>query len=111
MSALPDSQAAGFGRLPFSARVILVLAVVLCAWSGFFIMDFLLSGIYTWPRSSRVLALVGAIFILSWEFIYKEHQTRHAALTGANPLKVVLYGCAIPYLAGTAALLTLVHFS
>ncbi len=107
MSALPDSQAVGFRRLSFSAFVILAIAVFLCAWSGFFIMDFLLSGIYTWTRSSRALALVCVSLIVSYEFIYKEHLTRHTALTGIKPATVVRYFCVIPYLLGTSASLVI----
>ena len=79
-----------------SAIVNLVLAVLLSAWSGFFTMDFLLSGIYTWPRSSRVVTLTCAVIILVYEFIYKEHQARHATVTGIAPLKMVVYTCMIP---------------
>ena len=107
MNAIPD--ATGLGKLPLSALVYLVLAVTLSAWSGFFTMDFLLSGIYTWPRSSRVVTLSGAVVILVYEFIYKEHQARHAAMTGIPPLKVVVYTCMIPYMLGTLALLALMN--
>ena len=108
MNPIPDARAAGFGNLPLSAMVSLVLAVLLSAWSGFFTMDFLLSGIYTWPRSSRVVTLTGAVIILVYEFIYKEHQTRHAAVTGIAPLRIVVYACMIPYMLGTLALLALI---
>ncbi len=83
----------------------LALAVLLCAWSGFFTIDFVLSGIYTWPRVSRAIALICATFILSYEFIYKEHRARHLAFTGIAPVKVVWYFCVLPYMAGTVALL------
>lgn len=105
------SPETGFGQLPLSALVTLALAVILSAWSGFFTMDFILSGVYTWPRSSRVITLTFAVVILVYEFLYKEHQTRHAAVTGVVPLKVVVYSCLIPYMAGSLALLTLLHFS
>ncbi len=107
MNAIPD--ATGLWKLPLSALVYLVLAVILSAWSGFFTMDFLLSGIYTWPRSSRVVTLSGAVVILVYEFIYKEHQARHAAMTGIPPLKVVVYTCMLPYMLGTLALLALMN--
>ena len=99
----------GFGKLPLSALINLVLAVLLSAWSGFFTMDFLLSGIYTWPRSSRVVTLTAAVVILVYEFIYKEHQARHAAVTGIAPLKMVVYTCMIPYMLGTLVLLALIN--
>ena len=109
MNAIPDFRETGFGKLPLSAIVNLVLAVLLSAWSGFFTMDFLLSGIYTWPRSSRVVTLTAAVIILVYEFIYKEHQARHAAVTGIAPLKMVVYTCMIPYMLGTLALLALIN--
>ena len=111
MNPIPDAHATGFGKLPLSAIVNLALAVLLSAWSGFFTMDFLLSGIYTWPRSSRVATLTCVVVILAYEFIYKEHQARHAAVTGIVPLQMVIYTCLIPYMLGTLALLALIHFS
>ena len=109
MNSIPDSQ--GFGKLPLSARVTLVLAVLLSAWSGFFTMDFVLSGVYTWPRSSRVITLTCAVVILVYEFIYKEHQTRYTAVTGIVAGKVTFYVCLIPYLLGSLALVALITFS
>ena len=109
MNVIPDFRETGFGKLPLSAIVNLVLAVLLSAWSGFFTMDFLLSGIYTWPRSSRVVTLTCAVIILVYEFIYKEHQARHATVTGIAPLKMVVYTCMIPYMLGTLVLLGLIN--
>jgi hypothetical protein len=108
VNAIPGFRKTGFGKLPLSAIVNLVLAVLLSAWSGFFTMDFLLSGIYTWPRSSRVVTLTAAVIILVYEFIYKEHQARHAAVTNTPPLKLVVYTCMIPYMLGTLVLLVLI---
>ncbi len=73
-------------------------------------MDFVLSGIYTWPRSSGAAALVCAVLVLSYEFVYKEHRARYAALTGIAPLKVVWCFCVMPCLAGVLVLLALVYF-
>ncbi len=98
-------------RLPLSAILHLVLAVFLLAWSGFFTMDFLLSGVYTFPRTSRAITLTLAVLILSYEFIYKEHLARYSSITGILPLKVVLYSCIIPYMIGSVALLVLIHLS
>jgi hypothetical protein len=94
-------------RLPLSAIIHMVLAVCLLAWSGFFTMDFLLSGVFTFPRTSRVITLTFAVMILSYEFIYEEHRTRFSSITGTPPLKVVLYSCMIPYMVGSLALLML----
>ena len=95
------------GRLPLSAIVHLILAVLLLAWSGFFTMDFLLSGAYTFPRTSRAITLTLAVLILSYEFIYKEHLTRYSSTTRILPLKIVFYFCIIPYMVGNLALLML----
>jgi len=94
-------------RLPLSAMLQLVLAVLLLTWSGFFTMDFLLSGVFTFPRTSRAFTLTFAVIILSYEFIYEEHRTRYSSITGIPPLKVVLFSCMIPYMVGSLALLIL----
>ena len=98
-------------RWPLAAIIHLAIAVPLLAWSGFFTMDFLLSGVYTFPRSSRAITLTLAVIILSYEFIYKEHLTRYSSMTGILPLKVVFYSCIIPYMVGSLALLMLVNLS
>ena len=98
-------------RLPLSAIVHLLLAVLLLAWSGFFTMDFLLSGAYTFPRTSRAITLTFAAVILSYEFIYKEHLTRYSSMTGILPLKVIFYSCVIPYMVGSFVLLALVNLN
>ena len=72
-------------------------------------MDFLLSGVYTFPRTSRAITLTLAVIILSYEFIYKEHLTRYSQMTGILPQKVVFFSCIIPYMVGTLALLMLVN--
>jgi len=94
-------------RLPLPAIIHLVLAVLLLTWSGFFTMDFLLSGVFTFPRTSRAITLTFAVIILSYEFIFEEHRTRYSSMTGIPPLKVVLYSCIIPYMVGSLALLML----
>lgn len=98
-------------RWPIPAIIHLLLAVPLLAWSGFFTLDFLLSGVYTFPRASRAITLTCAVIILSYEFIYKEHLTRYSPITGIPPQKIVLYSCIIPYMVGSLALLILVFFS
>ncbi len=91
--------------------------VLLC--SGFFTADFLLSGLYTWPRTSRVLVLTLTVAILSYEFVYKEQRARQAdlsdELTGARAgdraLKALLYSCMIPYGVGVLSLLMLARLA
>ena len=98
-------------RLPLPAVIHLILAMLLLAWSGFFTMDFLLSGAYTFPRTSRAITLTFAAIILSYEFIYKEHLTRYSSMTGILPLKVVFYSCIIPYIIGNLMLLMLINLN
>jgi len=74
---------------------------------GFFTTDFMLSGIYTWPRTSKVLALTITIAVLSYEFVYKEQRTLKPGSSGAFAARAVLYSCLIPYAAGVAALIVL----
>jgi len=88
----------------FAGGVRLVLAPVLLAFAGFFTADFVLSGVYTWPRSSRVMALTLTIAVLAYEFIYKEQQARHPDRPVLQHLRTVLYSCGLPYLAGASAL-------
>ena len=69
--------------------------------------DFLLSGVYTWPRTSRVLVLTITVIVLSYEFVYKEQRALKPDPSGAFAARALLYSCAIPYALGVAALLAL----
>lgn len=91
----------------FSEAIRLAVAPLVLFGSGFFTADFLLSGRYTWPQTSRVAALTLTVFILAYEFVYKEQLARLASSPGARPLKAILYSCAIPYAMGGLALLVL----
>lgn len=85
----------------------LVIAPLVLLSAGFFTADFVLSGQYTWPRTSRVLVLTLTVLILAFEFVYKEQRGRSASPSDGRPLRAVVYSCAIPYLAGVLALLAL----
>jgi len=99
------------GGLPwqtwFAESVRFVIAPLILFLSGFFTADFLLSGAYTWPRTSRVLALTLTVAILSYEFVYKEQRARRMDQGTAGPLKALLYSCLLPYGAGALALVAL----
>ena len=97
--------------LVFGQVVRFVLAPLGSCFSGFHTMDFLLSGVYSWPRASRILALTFAVVILSYEFVYKEQQSQMADGAGSFPGKVVLFSCVIPYMLGTLALVFLFALS
>jgi uncharacterized membrane protein len=82
-----------------------VVAPTVLGVSGFFTANFLVSGQYSWPRTSRVLALTLTVLVLSYEFVYKE-QT---ATTGSEEQarSAVLYGCVIPYAVGAILMFAL----
>lgn len=95
----------------FAEGVRLVVAPLVLFSSGFFSADFLLSGLYTWPRTSRVVVLTLTVAILSYEFVYKEQRARYATLPGDRPLKALVYSCMIPYAMGALALLALARLA
>lgn len=82
-----------------------VLAPLILLFSGFFTANFLISGQYTWPRTSRVFALTLTILILSYEFIYKEQLARGATMDRAK--RVLLYSCIMPYVVGVLVMVAL----
>jgi len=92
----------------FSDTVRFVLAPLILSFSGFFTANFVVSGQYTWPRTSRVLVLTLTIVILSYEFVYKEQLARQVVADRARA--VLLYSCVIPYLIGWVLMLVLWKF-
>ncbi len=84
-----------------------VLAPLLFAWSGFFTADFVLSGAYTWPRTSRVFVLTLTLFILSYEFVYQAARTAPQG-DDAQAKRLVQQACFIPYAVGILLLLLIV---
>lgn len=88
-----------------------VIAPLALTFSGFHIMDFLLSGVYSWPRTSRVIILILAVIILSYEFVYKENIAQMPTESRNVGLKAVLSSCVIPYIVGSLALVILLTLS
>ena len=88
-----------------------VIAPLVLTFSGFHIMDFLLSGVYSWPRTSRIIILILAAIILSYEFVYKEYNGQGATGSWKVGLKVVLTSCVIPFIVGSLALVILLTVS
>jgi hypothetical protein len=95
----------------FAEGVRFVIAPLILFLSGFFTADFLLSEVYTWPRTSRALALTLTVAILSYEFVYKEQRIKQTDQRAMPPLKTVLYSCLLPYGVGALALLALVRLA
>lgn len=95
----------------FAAVVRLVVAPVLMLFGGFFTADFLLSGAYTWPRTSRVFVLSLTLIVLAYEFVYKEQRVRFPEPSDPRPLRAVLSSCAAPYAVGALVLIGLAKLS
>ena len=93
------------GWLAFIVRVAVAPLVLFC--SGFFTMDFLLSGVYTWPRTSRVLVLTLTIVVLGYEFIFKEQREQERTGADRAAWRAVVYSCFLPYAVGVCALVAL----
>lgn len=90
----------------FFAQVVrFALAPVVMLFSGFFTANFLFSGQYTWPRTSRVFALTLTVLVLSYEFVYKEQRTRTTSEEHARA--ALLYSCVIPYCVGVLLMVVL----
>ena len=109
----PTSQSSQVPARPgwhafFSETVRLALAPLILLFSGFFTANFIISGQYTWPRTSRTLALTLTVLILSYEFVYKEQLAIH--VSPARAKSVLLYSCVIPYLVGMVLMLVLWKF-
>ncbi len=88
------------------AFLVLVVPIV-NAIGGFFILDFLLSGQYTWGRTLRTFVLSLSLLVLAYEFVYRDLQTRHPEWPGRRLLNHVLGYSVIPFFGGMALLLLL----
>ena len=82
-----------------------MVAPTILALSGFFTANFLVSGQYSWPRTSRILALTLTLLVLSYEFVYKEQATSTGS--GEQARAAVLYACVIPYTVGAILMFAL----
>jgi hypothetical protein len=89
----------------FSQALIYVLAPLLFVWSGFFTANFIVSGHYTWPRTSRVFALTITLLILAYEFVYKDQAAR--SISQDRTFNALLYSCVMPYAVGVLVMLAL----
>lgn len=103
-------EAMGSPRLS-SSFLHFFLAPILCAFSGFHTASYLFVGLYTWPRTSRVLVLTIGMLIFSYEFIYKNHVSRPTPTWKYSSFESVFYTCVLPYIIGAGALLGLAGLS
>ncbi len=107
MTGLPERPPVPSGRWQgiFAETVRLVIAPLILLSSGFFTADFIASGQFTWPRTSRVFVLTVTVLILGYEFVYKEQLARSASQDRA--LSSVLYSCVLPYVIGALVVIAL----
>lgn len=98
-------QTASWRRAGGFFLLVVVPAVHLAG--GFFIVDFLLSGHYTWGRSLRTLAITLSNLVLAYEFVYRDLQTTHPEWPSSRLLKAVTAYSIIPFTGGVAAILIL----
>ena len=89
----------------FAHSVRYVLAPIILAVSGFFTANFFISGQYSWPRTSRILALTLTLVVLTYEFVYKEQIV--ATGSGEQARSAVWYACVIPYAVGAILMVAL----
>lgn len=88
-----------------------VLSPLLCAFSGFHMTGYLLVGLYTWPRTSRVLVLTIGTLIFVYEFIYKSHAPQFTSSKARSQGEWVFYTSLIPFVFGVAAFMAAAGFS
>ena len=86
---------------------LVVVIPIVHAAGGFFILDFLLSGQYTWGRTLRTFVLALSNLILAFEFVYRDLQAQHPDWPGNRLAKSLLVYSVIPFAVGMAALLLL----
>ncbi len=100
------------GTYRFSTSILyFLLAPVLCAFSGFHTASYFMVGLYTWPRTSRMIVLCIGMLIFSYEFIYKNQLDQPTPAWRYSPLASVLYTCVLPFIIGAGALLILAGLS
>ena len=97
------------GRSAFFPKVVqFVLAPLILLITGYFTANFLITGHYTWARTTQALALTLTVLILSYEFVYKEQLSRTESLGRAR--SALLYACAVPYVIGVMVMVALWAF-
>ena len=91
----------------FGGFFLVVVIPTVHAAGGFFILDFMLSGNYTWGRTLRTFVLFMSNLVLAYEFVYRDLQARHSDWSDQRLLKSVLTYSIIPFCVGMAALVLL----
>ena len=102
-SSSVEARSGWYAFFPNTVRF--ALAPLILLFSGYFTANFIISGSYTWPRTSRMLGLMLTVLILSYEFVYKEQLSRNESPSRARA--AVLYSCVLPYVLGWLVMLAL----
>jgi len=95
------------GSRRWNGAFLVLVAPTVNAIGGFFTLDFILSGQYTWGRTMRTFVLSLSLLILAYEFVYRELQARYPEWAGRRLLMHVLGYSVVPFLGGMALLLLL----
>ena len=91
----------------FNDVFLVVVIPIVHAAGGFFILDFLLSGNYTWGRSLRTFVLFMSNLVLAYEFVFRDLQARFPDWPDQRHLRSVLTYSVFPFCVGMAALVLL----
>lgn len=73
--------------------------------------SYLLVGLYTWPRTSRVLTLTLGTLVFVYEFIYKSQAPQFASEKRWTQVQWVLYTSLIPFVCGVVVFMAAAGFS
>jgi hypothetical protein len=73
------------------------------AVGGYFVLQFVLSGDYTWGRTLRTFALLMGNLVMGYEFVYRDLQAAHPEWSSALLKKSVMKYSVIPVSVGMAA--------
>ena len=91
----------------FNGLFLVVVIPIVHAAGGFFILDFLLIGNYTWGRSLRTFVLFMSNLVLAYEFVFRDLQARFPDWPDQRHLRSVLTYSVFPFCVGMAALVLL----
>ncbi len=106
MSGPTTADGSSCGRW-FGEFFLVVVIPTVHAAGGFFILDFLLSGNYTWGRTLRTFVLFLSNLVLAYEFVYRDLQARNPDWLDQRLLKSVLTYSVFPFCVGMAGLVLL----
>jgi hypothetical protein len=81
----------------------LTICIPIFHWTGgFFLLEFVLSGQYTWGRTLRTFALFMGNVVMAYEFVYRDQQTVHPDWSQRVLVNTVMKYSVWPFMAGMA---------